>query len=146
VNTAYEGEFLRHQVQLVDARWVIVDDDLADRFVALREQLSGIEAFWVIDSSGDGEAAAERLRAAGWQAAAWDALRQATPYRGTEPDARDLTAVFFTSGTTGLSKGVAMPIAQMSFFSELTRCLTRFPEEDTWLSVTPLFHGNAQYM
>ncbi|WP_110207547.1 AMP-binding protein [Nocardioides daejeonensis] len=146
VNTAYEGEFLRHQVQLVDARWVIVDDDLADRFVALREQLSGIEAFWVIDSSGDGEAAAERLRAAGWQAAAWDALRQATPYRGPEPDARDLTAVFFTSGTTGLSKGVAMPNAQMSFFSELTRCLTRFTEEDTWLSVTPLFHGNAQYM
>src|SRR5690625_514349 len=36
VNTAYEGEFLRHQVQLVDARWVVVDDNLVDRFIALR--------------------------------------------------------------------------------------------------------------
>lgn len=146
VNTAYEGEFLRHQVQLVDARWVVVDDDLADRFIALREQLGCVEGFWVIDSSGDAAGAMARLRDAGWRAEAWDDLRSAEPYDGPEPDARDLTAVFFTSGTTGLSKGVAMPNAQMNFFSELTRCLTRFTEHDTWLSVTPLFHGNAQYM
>lgn len=146
VNTAYEGEFLRHQVQLVDARWVVVDDDLADRFVALRDQLDQVEGFWVIDNAGDAAGAVERLRAAGWRAEPWDDLRDAAPYDGPEPDARDLTAVFFTSGTTGLSKGVSMPNAQMNFFSELTRCLTRFTENDTWLSVTPLFHGNAQYM
>lgn len=146
VNTAYEGEFLRHQVQLVDARWVVVDDDLADRFIALRDQLDVVEGFWVIDNSGDAAGAVERLRGAGWRAEHWDSLREAAPYDGPEPDARDLTAVFFTSGTTGLSKGVSMPNAQMNFFSELTRCLTRFTEDDTWLSVTPLFHGNAQYM
>ncbi|CAM3272973.1 AMP-binding protein [Nocardioides dubius] len=146
VNTAYEGEFLRHQVQLVDARWVVVDDDLADRFIALRDQLDDVEGFWVIDNTGDAAGAVERLRAAGWRAEHWDSLRESAPYDGPEPDARDLTAVFFTSGTTGLSKGVAMPNAQMNFFSELTRCLTRFTEDDTWLSVTPLFHGNAQYM
>ncbi|TQK69490.1 AMP-binding protein [Nocardioides sp. SLBN-35] len=146
INTAYEGEFLRHQAQLVDARWAIVDDDLADRFIALRDQLGTIEAFWVIDSAGGAAAAVQRLRAAGWRAEEWEALRTAERYDGPEPDARDLTAVFFTSGTTGLSKGVSMPNAQMSFFSELTRCLTRFTEDDTWLSVTPLFHGNAQYM
>ncbi|WP_235735569.1 AMP-binding protein [Nocardioides alcanivorans] len=146
VNTAYEGEFLRHQVQLVDARWVVVDDDLADRFIALRDHLDQVEGFWVIDNTGAAEGAVERLRAAGWRAEHWDGLREAAPYDGPEPDARDLTAVFFTSGTTGLSKGVAMPNAQMNFFSELTRCLTRFTEDDTWLSVTPLFHGNAQYM
>ncbi|WP_244928944.1 AMP-binding protein [Nocardioides sp. W7] len=146
VNTAYEGEFLRHQVQLVAARWVIVDDDLADRFVALRDSLSEVEAFWVIDSNGGAAAAVERLRAAGWRAEPWDTLPASARLDGPEPDARDLTAVFFTSGTTGLSKGVSMPNAQMNFFSELTRCLTRFTEDDTWLSVTPLFHGNAQYM
>jgi crotonobetaine/carnitine-CoA ligase len=146
VNTAYEGEFLRHQVQLVQARWVIVDDDLADRFVPLREALSDVEAFWVIDSNGDADGAVERLRAAGWRAERWDTLPASERLDAPEPDARDLTAVFFTSGTTGLSKGVSMPNAQMNFFSELTRCLTRFTEDDTWLSVTPLFHGNAQYM
>lgn len=146
VNTAYEGEFLRHQVQLVEAAWVVVDDDLADRFIALKDQLTTLRGFWVIDNAGDADGAVSRLRAAGWAAEHWDTLRSAEPYDGPEPDARDLTAVFFTSGTTGLSKGVAMPNAQMNFFSELTRCLTRFTEKDTWLSVTPLFHGNAQYM
>jgi len=147
VNTAYEGEFLRHQVQLVQAKWVVVDDTLADRFIALREQLGNqIEAFWVINDSGDVDAAVQRLQQAGWRAYPWDVLQEARRYDGPEPDARDLTAVFFTSGTTGLSKGVAMPNAQMNFFAEITRCLTRFTEHDTWMAVTPLFHGNAQYM
>jgi crotonobetaine/carnitine-CoA ligase len=145
INTAYEGEFLRHQAQLVDAKWVVVDDDFAERFVALREQLTGVEAFWVIDNGRQAEAVAA-LREAGWPAEPWEALRDAERFDGPEPDARDLTAVFFTSGTTGLSKGVSMPNAHMNFFSEITRCLTRFTEDDTWLSVTPLFHGNAQYM
>ena len=146
VNTAYEGEFLRHQVQLVDARFCVVDDDLADRFIALRGRLGTLEKFWVIDSAGDVDGAVARLRAAGWEAERWDALRAADRYTEAEPDARELTVVFFTSGTTGLSKGVAMPNAHMNFFAEITRCLTRFTEHDTWLSVTPLFHGNAQYM
>jgi carnitine-CoA ligase len=146
VNTAYEGEFLRHQVQLVDARWAVVDDDLADRFIALKEPLDKLEKFWVIDSAGDADGAVARLRGAGWEAEPWDVLREAERYTEAEPDARELTVVFFTSGTTGLSKGVSMPNAHMNFFAEITRCLTRFTENDTWLSVTPLFHGNAQYM
>jgi crotonobetaine/carnitine-CoA ligase len=146
VNTAYEGEFLRHQVQLVDARLAVVDDDLADRFIALKDRLDKLEKLWVIDSAGDADGAVARLRAAGWDAEPWDVLRDAERYTEAEPDARELTVVFFTSGTTGLSKGVSMPNAHMNFFAEITRCLTRFTENDTWLSVTPLFHGNAQYM
>lgn len=145
INTAYEGEFLRHQASLVEARWVIVDDDLAGRFAAIADQLHGIEHFWVIDQGGQSEAI-EQLRAAGWAADRWENLLAADPLNAAEPDVRGLTAVFFTSGTTGLSKGVAMPHAHMSFFAEITRCLTRFTADDTWLSVTPLFHGNAQYM
>ncbi len=80
VNTAYEGEFLRHQVQLVDARWAVVDDDLADRFIALKDRLDKLEKFWVIDSAGDAEGAVARLRAAGWDAEPWDALRDAERY------------------------------------------------------------------
>jgi carnitine-CoA ligase len=145
INTAYEGEFLRHQAQLVDAKWAIVDDTLAERFVAIRARLPQLETFWVIDNGGL-DAALAALRGAGWNAAPWTDLRDADRFDGPEPDARDLTAVFFTSGTTGLSKGVSMPNAHMNFFAEITRCLTRFTEDDTWLSVTPLFHGNAQYM
>jgi crotonobetaine/carnitine-CoA ligase len=145
VNTAYEGDFLRHQVTLVDAEWVVCDDAFADRFIAIARQIPKVRKFWVI-GNGDLDGALERLRAAGWEASPWPDLQKAERWPGPEPDARSLTSIFFTSGTTGLSKGVSMPGAHMYFFAEVTKCLVRFTRADTYLAVTPLFHGNAQYM
>jgi carnitine-CoA ligase len=145
VNTAYEGDFLRHQVALVEAEWIVCDDTFADRFIAIADQLPGVSTFWVIDN-GDLAGALGRLRAKGWEARPWSEFESADRWRGPEPDARSITSIFFTSGTTGLSKGVSMPSAHMYFFAEVTRCLVRFTREDTYLAVTPLFHGNAQYM
>jgi crotonobetaine/carnitine-CoA ligase len=59
---------------------------------------------------------------------------------------RDLAAVFFTSGTTGLSKGVMMPHGQFTFFADECVSLTRLTEDDVYMSVGPLFHGNAQFL
>jgi crotonobetaine/carnitine-CoA ligase len=145
VNTAYEGEFLRHQVSLVQARWAVIDDVLAERFTALREALPSLAGFWVIDT-GHLEAALAALRGAGWQARPWDDLMSAGRLVLPDPAAHSLAAVFYTSGTTGPSKGVSMPHAQMYMFGSIIVALTRLTSEDTYLTVTPLFHGNAQFM
>ena len=47
INTAYEGDFLRHQVVLAQARFVVTDDTFADRFVAIKEQIPTVETFYV---------------------------------------------------------------------------------------------------
>lgn len=60
--------------------------------------------------------------------------------------ARDLASIFFTSGTTGLSKGVMMSNSQMVFFADEGVALTRLTEADVYMSVGPLFHGNAQFL
>src|SRR5262249_50618809 len=73
VNTAYEGDFLRHQVTLVDAEWVVCDDTLAERFIAIRGELPKVRKFWVIDN-GDAGGAIDRLHAAGWEASPWGDL------------------------------------------------------------------------
>lgn len=39
-----------------------------------------------------------------------------------------------------------MPHAQMYFFGDECVSLTRLTSADAWLTVTPLFHGNAQFM
>ncbi|GAA4671541.1 AMP-binding protein [Nocardioides nanhaiensis] len=153
VNTAYEHDFLAHQVGTVEASLAVVDDVYAARFVAVAEAAKTIRKFWVIDT-GHREEALQTLRAAGWDAAPWEELDEdATLPEVTEgllplPEVRpqDLASVLFTSGTTGPSKGVAMPHAQMYFFADECVSLVRLTADDCWMSVTPLFHGNAQFM
>jgi crotonobetaine/carnitine-CoA ligase len=145
VNTAYEGEFLRHQVVTVQPRWAVIDDVHAARFVAIAEHCRGIDNFWVVDT-GQVENALALLHENGWTAAPWDALEEADRLVLPEPAPHSLASIFFTSGTTGPSKGVAMPHAQMYFFGDEVVSLTRLTAADTYLTVTPLFHGNAQFM
>ncbi|GGO75098.1 AMP-binding protein [Nocardioides deserti] len=149
INTAYEHDFLAHQVRTVEARLAVIDDVFAERFVAIKEAAKDITKFWVIDT-GQQDKAIEVLREAGWEAAPWDELEADLP-AGTSvelPDVQpqDLASVLFTSGTTGPSKGVAMPHAQMYFFADECVSLVRLTADDAWMTVTPLFHGNAQFM
>lgn len=150
VNTNYEGEFLRHQLNVSSPRWAVIDDEFAARFVALRSDNGaarghGIEHFWVIDN-GNLDEALTLLRNNGFDASPWNDLRSGDPLNAPAPDPSDLGAIFFTSGTTGPSKGVAMPHAQLYFFGQEVVCLTRLTTEDRYLTATPLFHGNAQFM
>jgi len=149
INTAYEHDFLAHQVRTVEARLAVVDDVFAERFVAVKEAAKDIVKFWVIDT-GQQDKAIQVLREAGWEAAPWDELEAELP-AGTSVDLpdvqpQDLASVLFTSGTTGPSKGVAMPHAQMYFFADECVSLVRLTADDAWMTVTPLFHGNAQFM
>jgi crotonobetaine/carnitine-CoA ligase len=147
INTNYEGEFLRHQFHVVDARFAVIDDTFASRFEAIAEHVRGIEHFWVIDTgAGLRDAAIELLRSHGWNASPWEDLERGPVLEMVPPKPQELGAIFFTSGTTGPSKGVAMPHSQVYFFAQEVVCLTRLTEEDTYLTTTPLFHGNAQFM
>lgn len=145
INTAYEHDFLSHQVQTVEARLAVVDDVFAERFVSIAEAAKDITKFWVIDTGRQAEAI-ELLRANGWEAAPWEELENEAQAELPVVRPQDLAAVLFTSGTTGPSKGVAMPHAQMYFFADECVSLTRLTSDDAWMSVTPLFHGNAQFM
>lgn len=145
INTAYEGEFLRHQGNVTSPKWAVIDDVFAERFVRLREQLDSIEHFWIIDRGAGAEAIA-MLTEAGWTASLWDELLGGGDRDFPTPAHSSLASIFFTSGTTGPSKGVAMPQAQMYFFADEVVALTRLTASDRYMTVTPLFHGNAQFM
>ncbi|TYL46373.1 ATP-dependent acyl-CoA ligase [Nocardioides sp. BGMRC 2183] len=153
INTAYEHDFLAHQVSTVEATLAVVDDVYAARFTEIPDAAKSIRKFWVIDT-GSRDTALETLRSAGWEAAPFEELDEAATaaevVEGTLPlpevRPQDLASVLFTSGTTGPSKGVAMPHAQMYFFADECVSLVRLTSLDAWMSVTPLFHGNAQFM
>ncbi|MFI5074791.1 MAG: AMP-binding protein, partial [Actinomycetales bacterium] len=52
INTNYEGEFLRHQLVVAQARYAVIDDVQAERWVAIAEHARMVERFWVIDTGG----------------------------------------------------------------------------------------------
>ena len=129
INTGYEGDFLRHQLHIADARFAVIDDVHVERWVALGDEARCIEKFWVVDTgAGIVEKAVAVLGENGWAAAQWDELREGETVALPTPRAQELGAIFYTSGTTGPSKGVAMPHSQLYFFAQIVVSLTRLTE------------------
>jgi crotonobetaine/carnitine-CoA ligase len=145
INTAYSGSFLEHQVRTTQPSAVVVHTSLADRFEAGVAAYDSITHFYVTGEPAAVDAVVAEFRASG---------RTARPFAELDgdvidfPDVRsqDLASIFFTSGTTGLSKGVMMSNAHMTFFADEGVSLTRLTDEDTYMSVGPLFHGNSQFL
>ena len=144
INTAYRGQFLEHQASTVAPKLAVIDGAYAERFVESKAACESITRFWV--AGPDTDAAVATLRRAGWEADSWDALEAAEPVEPVAVAPHDLASIFFTSGTTGPSKGVMMPQAQMYFFADECVSLTRLTDADTYMVTTPLFHGNAQFL
>ncbi len=147
INTAYRGAFFEHQVRTVAPSAAVVSPDLAERFVESRDACGMVSRIYVVGADqAEVAAAMASLAGAGYDAEPFDALVRSEP--GPLPKVRPhhLASVFFTSGTTGLSKGVMMPHAHMVFEADLCVSLTRLTDADTYLSVGPLFHGNAQFL
>jgi carnitine-CoA ligase len=146
VNTAYQGTFLEHQVRLTGPRVAVVDAALAGRFEAGHEAFATIERFFVLGAGDELEAGLAALAAAGYTAAPFAELAGDLPAPAPAPRAQDLASIFFTSGTTGLSKGVMMSHSQITFFADQGASLTRLTEDDVYMSVGPLFHGNGLFL
>ncbi|WP_419919787.1 AMP-binding protein [Candidatus Poriferisocius sp.] len=144
INTSYRGQFLEHQVSTVRPKLAVIDGSYAERFVESRAACESIQRFWV--AGPDAATGIATLRDAGWEAELWNTLEASEPVEPVEASPRDLASIFFTSGTTGPSKGVMMPQAQMYFFADECVSLTRLTDADTYMITTPLFHGNAQFL
>jgi len=152
INTAYRGTFFEHQVSTVAPTAAVVSAELADRFVDSRSACSTIHHVYLTPAVGASDALAAyesaeaALVAAGYSVEAFSGLRAESVTELPAVRAQDLASVFFTSGTTGLSKGVMMPHAHMYLFADETVSLTRLSDADTYLSMGPLFHGNSQFL
>jgi len=147
INTAYRGSFLEHQVRTAVPSAAVITPEFAERFAKSASECAAIRRFYVVGAVDEIAISVATLEKAGFAAESFDALR-ATQERVElpEPDYRDLGGIFFTSGTTGLSKGVAMSHSQLYFFADEGASLVRLSEDDVYMSVGPLFHGNAQFL
>lgn len=136
VNTAYKGEYLRHQLADSGARVLVVEADLVERAERVVGDVEGLDHLVVIGGH-PGEVH-------GVSAHRWSDLLEADG-RAPTPDLRpaDLATFVYTGGTTGPSKGCML---SHNYHEALARqiglCWGRTADDVVWTPL-PLFHFNA---
>lgn len=135
INTAYKGDYLRHQLADSGAKVLMLEASLADRVERVVDDIGGLEHLIVI-----GEAAPSTTTTVhGWDAVmAADATAPSVSIRPS-----DLATFIYTGGTTGPSKGCML---SHSYHGTLSRqigvCWKRTADDVVWTPL-PLFHFNA---
>lgn len=146
MNTAYKGTFLSRQVTAVEPILAVIDHAFASRFVDIRETCRSIKAFLIIGNEEEVRSAAGLLEPEGFMTSPATLLLEPRPWERRAARPSELGSIFFTSGTSGLSKGVMMPQGQLYFFADQCVSLTRLTDRDVYMSVGPLFHGNTSFL
>lgn len=138
VNTAYKGEFLRHQASDAAAALVIAESDYAERVI---EVAAGLPALRTLVYRGERPASAAAF---GGQALPWAELvfdDASDPVVEVKPG--ELAMLIYTGGTTGLSKGCMVSHNYACNLARQMLALTgRTLDTRTWTAL-PLFHFNA---
>ncbi|HKE77037.1 MAG TPA: AMP-binding protein, partial [Acidimicrobiales bacterium] len=135
INTAYKGEYLRHQLADSGSRALIVGADLVDRAARVAADVPDLAHVIVIG---------EAPEVPGAEVHAWaDVLAgDARPPTVTVRPA-DLATFIYTGGTTGPSKGCML---SHNYHEALARqigiCWGRTADDVVWTPL-PLFHFNA---
>ena len=140
LNTAYRGRILASLVAHTEARVAIVYAEFAERFVAVQDELPDLERLIVIGEL-DGP-----LEEHPWTVTPAGELLDGAEAASDEqaPDPWDIGTILHTSGTTGVSKGVLVPWAQMHSLSVGTIPLDEMGTEDAWYSPFPMFHASGK--
>lgn len=136
INTAYKGDFLRHQIADAEARIVICDRHYLERCIHIADQLPNVQMILCRD--------AEDVPVSSISIRSLDAFRgsDVSPMpKVVEP--ADLAALLYTSGTTGPSKGCMISHNYFAVAGRINRRHALLGEGETMWTCLPIFHAAA---
>ena len=134
INTASRGAQLEHILNNCGARLIVIERDLTSVLTSLGRSRVPLETVWLVGDS-------EEPNLPGFKCAAFPPPAAPMTPHPVEPG--DTFAILYTSGTTGLSKGVCCPHAQYFWWGVYTSELLGLRETDVLLTTLPMFHTNA---
>ena len=136
INTAYRGEFLRHQVADTQARLVICDGHYLERFIHIAAQLPEVQL--ILTRGGETDP--------GFVIP----IKPLDDCRGSNTsqlplvvEPQDLAALIYTSGTTGPSKGCMISHNYFAAVGRINRRHTLLGEGEVLWTCLPVFHAAA---
>jgi len=135
INTASRGFQLAHILRNSGARLLIAEAALLDSVNALDADDLRLEKVWLIDEPVPG------ALAPAWPTTPLPPLGDAIPAAPLTDG--DPFAILYTSGTSGVSKGVVCPHAQFYWWGRNTGGNLGVVEGDILYTCLPLFHTNA---
>jgi carnitine-CoA ligase len=136
INTAFKGEFLRHQISDAGAKLVVSDAKYVSRIIAIED---GIPETQMVAVRGDTDQRSPRLRMLDFNELRND---DNSPINvDVQPD--DLAILLFTSGTTGPSKGCMISQLYLCSYSWQHTEATGVRHDDIYWTPCPLFHIGA---
>ena len=134
VNTAYVGRMLRYLLEHSGSKLLVTTAAYLDRLDDVAAELTRLTTVVVADED---EPSGPPFRVVGRR----EFLAGASPAEGLEgPAPADIATVMYTSGTTGPSKGVLMPWAQLHATASASIFTGDFGPEDAYYLPFPLFH------
>jgi carnitine-CoA ligase len=152
VNTAFQGMMLAYTLQNSNARIAVIAERYLDRIVALdTSELGRIETLIVPDlaQSPTWTAAALSEKLGLMVMSGEDFLEDASPIRDAKhsfdgPQPWDVTEIFYTSGTTGPSKGVLYTHIQQH--ATVASFSSTWTEDDCYYCPFPMYHVSGKMM
>lgn len=136
VNTAYKGDFLRHQIADAGAAIVIAEHDYAGRVSAVASKLPELK---LLLHRGEAPAATNSLATAPLA----DLDSEDTGFAAADVQPGDIATLIYTGGTTGPSKGCMVSHNYaVNLTRQLLKCQPVGPDDVIWTCL-PLFHLNA---
>lgn len=143
INTAYLGPILTHVVNNSAATVAVVGGRFVDRFVEVAADLDSLRTLVVVGPADVGPARGEH---GGLEIVDAETLLEAGHAQPAlvRPAPHDTACILYTSGTTGPSKGVIIPWAQVH--ATATGCvpLDGLGSADAWYSPFPMFHMSGK--
>lgn len=139
VNTAYKGDLLAYLLNQAQCEVLIIDAQWIARVFAVRDELQWLKTVVVV--GGESETL-PGVRTTTWSEFISDGVDDPPNVR-VQPE--DISAILYTSGTTGPSKGVVLTHAANFYLARNVAELMDYGPSDVVFNAFPLFHVNARY-
>ena len=142
INVALKGAGLAYQIDQSDSVVLIADTEYLDRLEDVVDNLKTVNHVVFLERVEGDQALPE------WQGLERLTFPELMDHSSASPDVKvhygDLATILYTSGTTGVSKGVMFSNHYWyDIWSESVQ-YSRYTEDDVLYTGLPFFHGNAQ--